>query len=798
LQDIYWFPTLSILIAMKKNTAFLLFSFLLSAAIATAQNRVYVAAGATGLQNGTSWANAYNNLQTAIDMSSSLDTLWVKNGSYKPSKALGNSTDARSKSFQLKSNVFIYGGFVGNEISIAQRTGQNQTVLSGDLGLVQDTSDNAYHVLVGLNTVGILDRIEVAFGAAHGSGTDIVSGFVLERSLGGGVYLDSANIVFNNCYVHSNFAKSGAGFYTYKSTTDIQNSEVSANIANGSDDNVGGGGGMFNVNSTANSSYSEFSLNISSGLQGGGAIRNESSNGQYNNVNFYNNTCTDGDGGGAMYNLDSDPDLNWVNFTSNTTNKEAGAMYNDGSIATISNATFTNNSSDNGGAMENDGGSDVVLNRILFTGNSSAGDGGAIHNWKSNIELTDVIFFQNVAVGDGGAIKNYNQCSPTITNCTFQENEAGGNGGAFFNERDSHPIITNTLFAKNKAGAKGGGFYNKAGATPSSPIFTNVTIANNSAVQSGGGAFDDGLGASKLRNSIVYGNIAPAFEDIEAPISSVATAVFNDIIGNELYEDGFTAPTTFTALVFLDSANNDYRLAATSPAIDFGDSSFYATSATPNLSAIITDIRGAARIMGNNVDVGAFEKCNFSVTPTVSLAHSPSFPVLKDSLVTFTATATNQGASPTYAWSINGSLVAVTSVPVFTAIADVDFFKGDVIKVELHSSIACKTGNPSDSVIANVTAFGLVDLDKGDNFLQVFPNPNHGFFTVKAATIVGENYTIVITDLRGNSVSERTASASGNMMEIEIDLGKKLARGVYLLSLNNTREFNKVVRFIVL
>ncbi len=785
---------------MKKHLNLLLLASLFTSTSLLAQTRIYVSANATGAQNGTSWANAYTNLQTAIDAAAANDTIWVKSGTYFPTKFLGASTNVRSKAIQLKTNVHLFGGFAGTETSLSQRTTTNATILSGDLGVANDTSDNAYHVVVGLFTTGLFDQFVITKGNANGPGTELVGGFAITNSLGGGIYLDSSSVHFTNCYITQNTAKvGGGGMYNHKSNTSATQTAFSNNAVVGSNTSAGGGGAMFNYKSNPILYLVQFNGNSCVNAQGGGAIRNEMSNGQMDSVMLFQNFVTNGDGGGAMYNLESNPTLNFAQFTSNTTNEEGGAMYNDGSIPTINDAFFHYNSSSTGGAMENDGGSDVILNRIIFYGNSSLGDGGAIHNWKSDIVCTNVDFVLNTAVGNGGAIKNYNDSSPKITNTWFAENEAGGNGGAFYNERGSHPIITNVLFIKNKAGNKGGAFYNVTSASlPCSPIFTNVTIANNTAVVSGGGAFDDGLGASRLRNSIVYGNHAPTLEDVDAPASIIATAVYNDIIGNSFYANGTSTPVAFTSQIFVDTAMVNYKLVNPSPAISAGDSSFYAPTATPNLSAIVTDIRGAARIMGSNIDLGAYEDCDFVAIPTVSISANPAMPVKKNVAVTFTATATNQGLAPYYFWNINGSNVKMSSDSTFTAIAGVDFQDGDNISVKLLSSIGCAVGEPSDTLLAEISYIGLAEIAKKKSENSIIPNPSNGVFKLKTELEIGQNYQLEITDVRGNRVFESTIRPAANSFEMELNLAEKLPAGMYFLTLSNSKDAKQVARFVIL
>uniref|UniRef100_UPI0038920744 choice-of-anchor Q domain-containing protein n=1 Tax=Winogradskyella sp. 4-2091 TaxID=3381659 RepID=UPI0038920744 len=87
---------------------------------------IYVDAAATGNNDGTSWADAYDNLQIALN-NNPAGTIWVKAGTYIPGT---NRTDV----FSLTNNQKIYGGFDGTEVSLSQRDAAvNLTILSGDI-----------------------------------------------------------------------------------------------------------------------------------------------------------------------------------------------------------------------------------------------------------------------------------------------------------------------------------------------------------------------------------------------------------------------------------------------------------------------------------------------------------------------------------------------------------------------------------------------------------------------------------------------------------------------------------------
>lgn len=98
----------------------------------------YVAADGSG--DGSSWANAKGDLQSAIDAAQAGDEIWVKTGEYKPTTLI-KSNKPTSKAFILKDGVSLYGGFEGTESSKDQRpmqkkgavnVCQRQTVLNAD------------------------------------------------------------------------------------------------------------------------------------------------------------------------------------------------------------------------------------------------------------------------------------------------------------------------------------------------------------------------------------------------------------------------------------------------------------------------------------------------------------------------------------------------------------------------------------------------------------------------------------------------------------------------------------------
>ena len=66
----------------------------------------YVDADAIGEDNGSTWQDAFTDLQEALALASPGYEIWVAEGIYKPTSGID-----RAISFQLQEGVAVYGGF---------------------------------------------------------------------------------------------------------------------------------------------------------------------------------------------------------------------------------------------------------------------------------------------------------------------------------------------------------------------------------------------------------------------------------------------------------------------------------------------------------------------------------------------------------------------------------------------------------------------------------------------------------------------------------------------------------------
>jgi len=133
-------------------------------------HKIYIDPGAGGNRNGTSWANAMHYLPVALGITGcrSTDSVLVAMGTYLPSL-----TNIRSQSFNIPDSTSVFGGFPAGGSNFALRNPvTNITLLSGDIGILNNVSDNSYHV-VKIDSARqnvLLDGFMLSNGNANGAG----------------------------------------------------------------------------------------------------------------------------------------------------------------------------------------------------------------------------------------------------------------------------------------------------------------------------------------------------------------------------------------------------------------------------------------------------------------------------------------------------------------------------------------------------------------------------------------------------------------------------------------------------
>ena len=382
-------------------------------------------------ENGdcSSWDDACD-LQFALSLAEAGDQVWVATGTYKPT----TDTD-RLATFQMKSGVAIYGGFAGTETNLAERDWEtNLTTLSGDIGTLDDSADNSYHVVTGsgVDETAILDGFTITAGNANG-GTP--------HNLGGGMYNPSGSpTLINDTFSNNSANYGGGGIYNdnYGSPTLI-NVTFSSNSAT-----INGGEIYNNYYSSPTLIDVSFSNNTASN-NGGGMYNLSYSSPNLSNVIFSANTALV-DGGGMVNGSYSSPTLTNVSFSGNSATYWAGGMYNYVNANPIlNNVTFDTNSAENGAGMLNDR-SNPTLTNVTFSNNTASENGGGMSNSSSSPALTNVTFSGNTALWRGGGMNNWYYAG-TMTHVTFSGNTAVLGGGGIYNVRSEPIVISGILWA---------------------------------------------------------------------------------------------------------------------------------------------------------------------------------------------------------------------------------------------------------------------------------------------------------------------------------------------------------------
>jgi hypothetical protein len=381
----------------------------------TEANRIFVDVDATGANNGTSWADAYNYLQDSLaDANSSAKPveIWVAEGIYTPdsNSADPNGSGSREATFQLVNGVTIKGGYAGfGEANPNARDIElYESILSGDLDgndvdvndpadLLDESTrnDNSYHVVIGSGTDAnaVLDGFTISGGNAEGA------------NYGGGVYNNNGSPTISNCVFSENSAgrEGGGMFNNSESHPTVTNCTFTLNAA-------GSGGGMRNRDfGKPTLTNCIFIRNLSLGYAGGGIY------GGYGQII----SCT---------------------FTGNSAQNYGGGLADCGGL--ISDCTISGNSAGiTGGGFDYAEANPGTLINCIISDNTSGDDGGGIYFRPPTIPPP------LGALGD----PSYSSLSLpkiVITNCTVSGNVTGGDGGGLYS-RVGISQLTNCIFWGN-------------------------------------------------------------------------------------------------------------------------------------------------------------------------------------------------------------------------------------------------------------------------------------------------------------------------------------------------------------
>ncbi|TCJ18959.1 hypothetical protein EPD60_00670 [Flaviaesturariibacter flavus] len=561
---------------------------------APASRVAYVNAAATGLNDGSSWANAYTSLQDALG--DCADTLKVAAGTYTP-----HQNDIYASFFLGRGRVLL-GGYpaTGNPTDAQRNPGALETRLSGTLSNGQIS--RRIVTSRGTDSTTVIDGARIE-GSGYYSGS-------LQH---GGLYLtQGASPLVRNCRiinnVHAVAAYHDARPYFYNCLID-SSTDVGCYFDNSEPRFVRC---RFVENTTV--------LNTGAQPQNGGAIYNQASRGTYDSCLFTHNRADTY--GGAFYNRLSNIRISNCTFLGNEGKSQAPDLFNEESVVQVRNCTFTGES-------------------INFFNTIMTGHAGSVFNLRSTATFLDCRFMGTRARYSGGAI--YNDGSQAVfTRCSFDSCQARyGTGAVFANVNGSDLTVTQGVGIRNW-GAEGTFLSN----SNSRAQLLNCTLIGNNFLERETNTTNTSFavisntdtGRVVIRNSLFWGNFFSYVPGPYPEISNTSTASGALVLENSItqrFRNGgsgnlvgipprlvdINVPAGADGL--LGTADDGLRPSRCSPAVNAG-------AALSPVEA--TDITGAPRLVGA-IDIGAYE-----------VPQSP-LPVVNTVYVNAAATGANNGSS---------------------------------------------------------------------------------------------------------------------------------------------------------
>jgi predicted outer membrane repeat protein len=318
-----------------------------------------------GLDNGTSWGNAFRELQEALQLATPGARILVAEGLYRPDWNPVNNTrtNTRTDTFQLKNGVTLLGGYPNG--GGTRNPDTHVTALTGEI-LSAGATDNSLHVVtagLGTDESAVLDGFTVKLGYANGG--------AIPHERGAGILLlGTSSPTLRRLVVQQNFAQAGGGgIYNPGGAPSLQRVTLNGNSA-------GKGAGMWNADGGARLTLVTFSNNVATGE------------------------------GGGFFSEHGSPHLENSRFLSNRGTRGGGLSNWPGSSLVLDSVEFLGNqaTTDLGGGILNWQGQ-VRLNNVTMSANSAPNQGGGIYVFDPNtVEIRNSILWANTNGNISGAM----------------------------------------------------------------------------------------------------------------------------------------------------------------------------------------------------------------------------------------------------------------------------------------------------------------------------------------------------------------------------------------------------------
>ncbi len=466
---------------------------------------IFVDADAAGLKTGLNWEDAFENLETALqvaDAHEAIQQVWIAEGTYRPQRRLV-ATDPHTATFVPRPGLTLYGGFSGVEASPDERDiAQHPSILSGDLagndfGNFDAPSwrENAHAIV----TIFPAEEAVTLDGLTLTHGNNRKVDPQPDNSGGAAVNNRFGSMLLRHCSIQENYSRGYGGAVQNRGVARFEDC-VFLNNAVG----VGGRGGAISNTRTASLEIEdcEFTGNRVIDNDGyGGAIYSVASF-TVRDSTFIDNVIElhDADDfpfnfGGAIMSL-AGIDLDGCYFAQNYAD-DGGAVYastdDEYGPLRIVNCWFeANTAEESGSAVLLSGDNECLVENCTFIGNelfydSSPGTGAAAYIYTRSPVVRDCVFEDNVSpiffTGGGLAMFAINGSTGELSNSVFRGNSAWMVAGAYVNGCS----VINCDFLNNQ-GQSVGGLWLRNGKAENCRFIGNQATAVSGGI-GGGGAY---------------------------------------------------------------------------------------------------------------------------------------------------------------------------------------------------------------------------------------------------------------------------------------------------------------------
>ena len=271
--------------------------------------------------------------------------------------------------------------------------------------------------------------------------------------------------------------------------------------------------------------------------------------------------------------------------------EEGGGVYASGSL-TVNQTEFISNTASLRGGGVNSAGNKTLIIESHFLRNQADKFGGAFYTTSPQVEVSQSAFIQNSAAEEGGAI--ISKGKSVLSDNRFIKNKAFEGAGLILTSDETSHLVNN-LWVDNESDPMPDLVVIELGGNGAVVMHHNTIISR---VPRNHGAVGIIEGELQAHNNIVINHSRPFL-----PRQVTGGVILASVISTHNLFQGHTPDELTTgnsnieaAPLFVDPANDDFRLQANSPAIDKGLD-----------VGVSIDLNGRPRPVGEGFDIGAYE-----------------------------------------------------------------------------------------------------------------------------------------------------------------------------------------------